>query len=95
MTTEAARSVSSWTWWLVQWRGRLSITHSVPSACPSGVDERDAGVGDHADVADREVVAQQLVLARVVDEQRFAAGDCVLAEGVCQRCLALGGPWFW
>ena len=35
VTTDAARSASSCTWWLVQWRGWLSITHSVPSALPS------------------------------------------------------------
>jgi len=32
VTTEAARSLSSWTWWVVQWRGLLSITHRVPRA---------------------------------------------------------------
>ena len=35
VTTDAARSSSSWTWWLLQWRGWLSITHSVPRALPS------------------------------------------------------------
>jgi hypothetical protein len=35
---------------------------------PVGVDEWDACVGDDAEVADGGVVAQQFVLARVVDE---------------------------
>src|SRR4051812_36847992 len=32
VTTEAAMSLSSSAWWVVQWRGRLSVTQSVPSA---------------------------------------------------------------
>ena len=85
VTTDAARSSSSWTWWLLQWRGWLSITHRVPRALPVAVDQRDAGVGDDAHVADGGVVVHDRMLARVVDDQSLAAGDGVLAEGVRQR----------
>ena len=59
---------------------------------PVGVDQRDARVGDDPDVADRGVVAQHVVLACVVDHQRLAARDRVLAEGMAQRSAPLGRP---
>ena len=92
VTTDAARSSSSWTWWLRP-VARLAVDHAQgPEGVALRVDQRDAGVGDDAHVADGGVVAQHRVLARVVDDQRLAAGDGVLAEGVRQRRLALRRP---
>ncbi len=58
-----------------------------------GGGERDAGVGDDAQVRDRQVVADQRVIAGVLDDQRLARGDNVLAEGVGQGRLPPRGPW--
>jgi hypothetical protein len=92
VTTDAARSLSSWTWSVVQWRGWLSMTQKVPRAWPSASMSGDARVGDDPDVADGGVVAQQSVFAGVVDEERFAGRDGVLAEGMAERRPSLGGP---
>jgi hypothetical protein len=50
-------------------------------------DERDARVGNHVQVGNREVLAHERVLAGVLDDQRLPGGHDVLAEGVRQRRL--------
>jgi hypothetical protein len=55
------------------------------------VDQRHPGVADHAQVTDRGVVADPLVVARVDDDQRLGRGH-LPAEGVAQRRLARVGP---
>src|SRR4051812_26682288 len=54
--------------------------------------ERDARVGDEAHVPDREVLAQHVVIARILDDQGLATGYGVLAEGIGQRRLPLRRP---
>ena len=44
-----------------------------PEGVPVGVDEWDARVGDDTDVADGRVVAQDFVLAGIVNDQWLAA----------------------
>ncbi len=64
----------------------------APEDVPGRRHDRKAGVGDDVEVADREVRAQDRVLARVLDHERDAVGDDVLAEGVRQRRLPGIGP---
>jgi hypothetical protein len=58
---------------------------------PAGLPDREAGVGDHAEVGDRAVVREALVEPGVLDDQRGAVLDDVLAEGVGERRLAALG----
>src|SRR5690349_22982196 len=53
--------------------------------CALPIFQREARVGDHVEVADREVVAHEGVLAGVLDRQRLGGGHRVLAEGVRER----------
>ena len=48
----------------------------------------EAGVGDHPEIDDRQVVVQARVLARVGHDQRRGRRDDLAAEGVRQRRLA-------
>lgn len=57
------------------------------------VDERDSRVGDHVELADREVIPHQGILASVLDDERHGGRDHVLAEGVRERRRALCRPW--
>src|SRR4051794_14115280 len=58
----------------------------------AGLAEWDPRIGDDAHLLHGQVVAQELVLARVVDDQAVAGGHGVLAERVGQRRLALRRP---
>ena len=57
--------------------------------------QRDAGVGDHAEIADREVVTDERMLAGVRDDERLTRHHDVLTEGVRQTRLALARPRLW
>ena len=63
-----------------------------PHRRPGVVRDRVAGVGDDAEVVDRPVGAQPVVLPRVGDHQGGLVGNDVLAEAVGQRGLPAGGP---
>ena len=93
VTTEAARSPSSSD--LVAGPvARLAVDHAQrPERVALGVDQRDAGVGDDAHVADGGVVAQDAG-ARARRRRRSGSrrGDGVLAEGVRERRLAVRTP---
>lgn len=54
---------------------------------PVGEHQGHSRVGDCAQVADREVVLHEWVLACVVDDERLLGGHRVLAEGVAERGL--------
>ena len=59
-----------------------------------GRGQRHAGIGDDADVRDRQIFAQERVVAGVLDDQRLAGGSDVLAERMGERGLSLAGPGF-
>jgi hypothetical protein len=67
---------------------RLPVDHreGAQNMAPAR-DQRDPRVRDHADLRDRQVVAHQRVLPRVLDDQPLARLDDVPAEGVRQRRL--------
>ena len=54
--------------------------------------EGDARIGDHAEVGDGWVVAQERGLSRIRDDQGLSGNDDVLAERVRERRLAARGP---
>ena len=55
-------------------------------------EEGNAGVGDDAELRDRQVPRELAVRARVADDERRARADDVLTEGVGERGLAPRGP---
>jgi hypothetical protein len=57
---------------------------------PVGVAQRDARVGDRVQLSHRGVVAQERVLAGVVDDQRPAGHRRVPARGMGERRAVLG-----
>src|SRR3954447_9429771 len=73
---------------------RLRVDHAQrPEHLAARLAQGDPRVGDDAHLLDSEVVAQQVVLARVLDDEAITRGHGVLAERVRQRRLARGRPW--
>ena len=67
---------------------RLAVDDAERAERVSANRQRDAGVGDDFQIANRRVVAIQGILPRVGNHQRFLQGHRMLAERVTERRLA-------